>query len=348
MATILPTKSIYFNDVNLIPKLGVVKSRKDIPQELHRIIVSPMKSIVGGTFIQEASRLGLSVAIPRFLDINEKFRLYHLFEDSRQNNNQLCFIGIGLNEGDQNLMFFEQKFKYTPNISILVDMANGYIPQLKDKIGIISNYLGAIHNLLIGNIVTADGLEYIHTELHDFCQNLFCRIGIGNGMPCKSSDVAGINRGQITELMECDTLKGEISCREYMFGSGKKNYLVSDGGISKSGFALKAFGAGADYCLMGGYWKNALEAEANITGDNVYYGCASATQNKLAGLERHSEGKEIVIDKSKLNPLKDIVDELWGGLSSGISYVGHRSIKGFIGGGLFEEKNNSLPPKNRY
>ena len=45
MATILKTNSIYYNDVNLIAQRCKVESRKNIPIELNRIIVSPMQSL---------------------------------------------------------------------------------------------------------------------------------------------------------------------------------------------------------------------------------------------------------------------------------------------------------------
>ena len=50
MAQILKSKSIYYNDVNLVAQPCKVKSRKDIPVELNRVIVSPMEAIVGKTF----------------------------------------------------------------------------------------------------------------------------------------------------------------------------------------------------------------------------------------------------------------------------------------------------------
>ena len=57
MAQILKTKSIYYNDVNLIAQPCKVRSRRDIPVELNRIIVSPMEAIVGKTFALKANEL---------------------------------------------------------------------------------------------------------------------------------------------------------------------------------------------------------------------------------------------------------------------------------------------------
>lgn len=346
MSILLKTKSIYFNDVNLIPNLGKVKSRKEIPNELYRVIVSPMVSVVGPTFVKEAAKLGLSICTPRFLDLNSKLKLIDIFEQNKINKDQISFLSIGLNESIDTLININ---KYSPHHNILFDFANGYVPQIQDCVQSALKTIEFIDNLMIGNVVTGEGIFYL-SKLYSCCNNdLFIRVGIGNGKPCSSSDVAGINRGQITELMECDTEKRNVlSMASRLYKTWDKNVnLVSDGGISKSGFALKAFGAGANYVLMGSYFSKALEAETHISGDGTYFGCASDKQNKLAGLDKHSEGKVINIDKEELKSLEYLVKELWGGISSGVSYVGHSSLSDFIGNGIFEEKCNSLPPKNR-
>lgn len=346
MPTLLPKKSIYFNDVNILPSLGKVESRKDIPKELYRIIVSPMLAVVGETFVKEAAILGLSVCTPRFISTEQKLRLWDIFIENRRNPLQTCFVSVGLNEKEQDLYIIRRHFLDSDGRrifcrNILVDIANGYVPQIKERIKAIHGEEQFISRLMVGNIVTAQGIRYL-SGLTEHCNELYIRVGIGNGKPCSSSDVAGINRGQITELFECYDERGIHSA----FSNTKIN-LVSDGGISKSGFALKAFGAGADYVLMGSYFSHALEAETHINGDGTYFGCASEKQNKLAGLKKHAEGKEFKIDKNTLKPLDYLVGELWGGLSSGISYCGYKSLTELIGNGIFEEKSNSLPPKNR-
>jgi hypothetical protein len=76
MAQILKSKSIYYNDVNLVAQPCKVKSRKDIPVELDRIIVSPMEAIVGETFALKANELGLTVCLHRFCSIEEQAALH--------------------------------------------------------------------------------------------------------------------------------------------------------------------------------------------------------------------------------------------------------------------------------
>ena len=342
MPTLLKSKSIYFNDVNLLPAPGKVKSRKEVPNELHRVIVSPMVSVVGETFIKEAAKLGLSVCTPRFLPMQKKINGQHFFNINRIDNRQICFLSIGLNESLEDLLKLNAYNRFPQNV--LFDIANGYVPHLEESVKRVYDIIGPFKNLMVGNIVTLGGFYQLE-KLVDYCDNLFIRVGIGNGKPCSSSDVAAVNRGQLTELFELVGVKDQIN--KLLIKDGKRINLISDGGISKSGFALKAFGAGADYVLMGSYFSKAEEAETHISGDGTYFGCASEKQNKLAGLTKHSEGKVMEVNKNEIKPLKYLVDELWGGISSGISYVGYQSVGQFIGKGIFEEKCNSLPPKGR-
>ena len=338
MAIILKTKSIYLNDCVLIPKVGKVRSRKEVPDEKHKIIISPMLSVIGQTFIKEAARLGLSVALPRFISKEKKVELFNTFQFYRLNRDQLCFVSVGMHEKADDLRYIKTN---TKSKNWLIDVANGYMVGWEDAVQELKNSIGDIHSLMVGNIVTSEGVDYLWDRLNGYCDHLYIRCGIGNGSCCASSDVTSVNRGQITEIMECSNCKTYVDNQERCF-------LVSDGGIYKSGFVLKAWGAGASYVLMGGYFSKAEEAECNINGDGIYFGCASEKQNKLAGLDKHSEGKEIPVPKESLKSLSYLVDELWGGIRSGISYVGYKSVGEFIGNGTFEIKINSLPPRVRY
>ena len=56
--------------------------------------------------------------------------------------------------------------------------------------------------------------------------------------------------------------------------------------------------------------------------------------------------KDLKITK-ELVPLENLVRDLWGGLASYVSYSGYNSLTNAIGNGVFEVKENSLPPRNR-
>ncbi len=312
---ILNTQSLYYDDVNLIAQpQNKIKSRTDIPKELDRIIISPMSAVVGKTFARKALELGLSVCVPRFGGIERQKEILENCSDYF-NLHSLC-VSVGLDDWKS----VEGLKIYCRNI--LIDVANGY---LKDVAEFASRLKMDGFNVMVGNVHSRNGVECFSNSL--------IRCGIGGGSVCQTSLVSGYTRGQITELMEC---------ADGLLKRSTGNGIIADGGVKDSGCAVKAFGAGADYVMMGGYFSYAEEAESVINGDLTYWGGASEKQQILQYGEkrRHSEGKVVSIDKSRVKPLKELVDDLWGGISSGVSYSGYGSLSEFIGNGVFEVKHS--------
>ena len=325
MAEILKTKSIYYNDVNLVAQPCKVKSRKDIPVELNRIIVSPMEAIVGKTFALKANELGLTACLHRFCSIEEQVELYNSLPYKYN-----VFVSIGLNDWDR-----VKALKDAGADKWLIDMANGYMhKEISECVNKLAEQ-APIYDLMMGNVHTAEGFQLLRGIKPDVKMEKYIRVGIAGGSPCATNDSTGYNRGPITEIMEIE---------ECTYDSDP--FIIADGGIKNSGYAAKAFGAGADYVMMGGYFAKAFEAETHVRGDGHYWGGASHKQQILSTgkVYRHSEGKEIPI-LDELSPLETLVDELWGGISSAVSYSGCDTLENFIGNGVFELKQNSLPPR---
>jgi GMP reductase len=332
MAQILKSKSIYYNDVNLIAQPCNVKSRKDIPVELNRIIVSPMEAIVGKTFALKANELGLSLCLHRFCSIEEQVELYNSLPNKRN-----VFVSIGLNDWDRVDALAE-----AGATSWLIDMANGYMAKEIEDCVIKLSERASIHDLMMGNVHSERGFQMLSAIRTNKTFMRYIRVGIAGGSPCATNDSTGYNRGPITEIME---IEGSNPWDPYL-DHRHKPFIIADGGIKNAGYAAKAFGAGADYVMMGGYFAKAFEAETHVIGDGYYWGGASHKQQRNVNgfASRHSEGKEIPITDI-LMPLEDLVKELWGGLSSAVSYGGYDSLSKFIGNGVFELKQNSLPPR---
>jgi len=328
MATILDSKSIYYNDVNLIARLARVNSRSEVPRELNRIFVSPMSSIIGKTFAHEANRLGLGLLLHRFCTPVEEVELFQSIPDKSN-----VFCSIGLADWERVNMLKDAGCE-----NWLIDIANGYIPSIKDSVNTLSAVKDIkISKVMCGNVHSLAGYRFLDKVLKYWGIGKYIRVGIAGGSPCATSDTTGVNRGQITEIMEC------AEERDLQVNSN----LCADGGIKNGNYAAKAFAAGADYILMGGYFAKAKEAETHIKGDGSYWGGASYKQAELYSKvsRKHSEGKILKIDTAEVKPLETLVDELWGGLSSAVSYCGASSLSGLISNGVFEIKQNSLPPK---
>lgn len=322
MAKILDTKSIYYNDVNLIAKPAKVESRSKVHRELHRIIVSPMHAVVGQTFAKKATEIGLTVCQHKFCDIDNAVLNYSVVP-YKQN----LFVSIGLNDWDRARELAEEGAT-----NWLIDCANGYLPQITDVVSkLISRH--KVTRLMIGNIMTKEGVS-LYKEFVNEIPEIIIRVGIAGGSACSTSDATGYNRGNITEIMECSNTADVLGIK-----------IVADGGIKNGNYAAKAFGAGADYVMMGGYFAKAKEAYTWENGDGTYWGGASTKQQQLyGGVRRHSEGKVYEVDRSTVKSLDELVEDLWGGLSSAVSYSGYKTLTEFVGNGTFEIKENSLPP----
>lgn len=322
MPNLLASKSLYYDDINLIarPQMGlwsedkISQSRETVRKELDRIIVSPMAAIVGEAFALEALNLGLTVCLPR-LSKNKEFQKDFLLNNSGLSNNSLSrlYVSVGLND--------YKSVEKLNHQNVLIDVANGY---LSSVVFFQQQLVKRGFNVMCGNVHSAEGFGLYEP-------NTVVRVGIGQGSVCKTRFATGYTRGQVTEILDCYDAQ---SRHESLF----KTQICADGGLKTSGDIVKAFALGANYVMIGGLLKNAKEAQNVIDGDYSYWGGASHKQQLITygKIKRHSEGGEVSVDKENITSLKDIVNDIWGGISSGVSYSGFSSVSELIGNGTFE------------
>jgi len=328
---ILNSKSIYYDDVNLIAQPTELKSRKDVPQELERIIVSPMQSIIGLIFASRALTLGLSVCLHRFdATIQDRLQLINSVFMNMKNPNsavERVWVSVGLKDLENIEAIMHQGVQ-----NIIIDVANGYMSEVIEfacQMHFKSNQ--RIKKLMLGNI-HSDSILPDYQILANYLKiPVYFRCGIASGSVCNTKSMTGYNRGQITEIEEC---------ANWIEENNSNLLLVADGGIKDPACAAKAFGAGAEYIMMGGYFAHAKEAQHVVDELYKFWGGASEFQQILSKgkAERHSEGKEKDIHPDNLISLEKLVDNLWGGISSAVSYSGHHSLTKFIGNATFEIK----------
>jgi GMP reductase len=123
-----------------------------------------------------------------------------------------------------------------------------------------------------------------------------------------------------------------IECADAAHGLG--GHIISDGGCSRPGDVAKAFGAGADYVMLGGMFAGHEECEGDIITENgkeymEFYGMSSSTAMKkyTGGVAdyRASEGKTVRI--SYRGKVEETVRDILGGVRSACTYVGAARLK---------------------
>ena len=115
---------------------------------------------------------------------------------------------------------------------------------------------------------------------------------------------------------------------------GLHGLICADGGCTSPGDLAKAFGAGADFVMLGGMLAGHDECGSEIVDEDGvrkmrFYGMSSReAMNKYAGgvaEYRASEGKEVLLDYR--GPVENTVQEILGGVRSACTYVGARKLR---------------------
>jgi GMP reductase len=216
---------------------------------------------------------------------------------------------------------------------VCVDVANGYT---ENFVKFISNLRLQYPHLIImaGNVVTMEMTQALILAGADIV-----KVGIGPGSVCTTRKMAGVGYPQLSAIIEC---------AETAHGLGA--LVCADGGCTVPGDINKAFGAGADFVMLGGMLaghdqsggdlisKAFLMDELDPSAGTQYvdtreykrfYGMSSDTaMNKHNGgvaKYRASEGKTVEVPYR--GDVNDTIQGILGGLRSMMTYIGATKLK---------------------
>ena len=200
---------------------------------------------------------------------------------------------------------------------ICIDIANGYSEHFVDFIKQVRKDQPFI-NIIAGNVVTADMTQELILAGADVV-----KVGIGPGSVCTTRIQTGVGYPQLSAVIECADA-----------AHGLGGHVIADGGCTCPGDVAKAFGAGADFVMLGGMLAGHAEGggeESIIDGQEtrMFYGMSSDTamEKHSGGVAdyRSSEGRTVFVpDRGEV---KDTVLDILGGLRSTCTYVGAPSLK---------------------
>ncbi len=208
---------------------------------------------------------------------------------------------------------------------IVIDIAHGHSDNVISVIKELRAMFGDIQ-IIAGNVATKEGTEDLIAAGADCI-----KVGVGPGSACTTRLVTGCGVPQLTAVMECAETAEKHGIP-----------IIADGGIKQPGDIVKAIGAGASTVMLGGMLAGTTQSPGEVLLRNgqrikLYRGMASvdatlSRQTKESGFNLAKkvpkqivpEGVEAVIPfKGDVN---DILNQLMGGLRSGMSYVGAKSI----------------------
>lgn len=209
-------------------------------------------------------------------------------------------------------------FNRNPHLKfICIDVANGYSEHFVDFVKRTRNdYPDKV--IIAGNVVTGEMVEELLLAGADII-----KVGIGPGSVCTTRVKTGVGYPQLSAIIECADA-----------AHGLGGQIISDGGCTTPGDIAKAFGAGADFVMLGGMLAGHDESSGEIieeSGKKVkkFYGMSSTTaMEKYAGgvaEYRASEGKTVTVPYR--GPIENTLQDILGGIRSACTYVGAQRLK---------------------
>ena len=196
---------------------------------------------------------------------------------------------------------------------ICVDVANGYSEHFGDFIEDVRKRWPN-KTIIAGNVVTGDMTQELILRGADIV-----KVGIGPGSVCTTRIQTGVGYPQLSAIIECADA-----------AHGLGGHIIADGGCTCPGDVAKAFGAGADFVMLGGMLAGHDEGGGTIEdGKITFYGMSSDTamEKHHGGVAnyRSSEGRTVSVPYK--GPVEKTILDLLGGLRSTCTYVGAPTLK---------------------
>lgn len=228
------------------------------------------------------------------------------------------YIAVSTGTGENDLNKIHQIFSRFPRLKFLcIDVANGYSEHFVEFVE------KARHDfedkiIMAGNVVTGEMVEELLLSGADIV-----KVGIGPGSVCTTRVKTGVGYPQLSAIIEC---------ADAAHGIGGQ--IISDGGCTTPGDVAKAFGAGADFVMLGGMLAGHDECSGEFIEQDgkkfkLFYGMSSATamEKHAGGVAdyRASEGKTVRVEYR--GPVDNTVKDILGGIRSTCTYVGAAKLK---------------------
>lgn len=351
-------ETLTFNDVLIVPKFSTVESRKDVnlsfngpgyPYMELPVISANMDSVTGPEMARAMLAYGAQACLHRFYSIDENVKA---FIDSKVGGTggyrvPMVSIGLGVTELDRAKALYDAGAQ-----TFIIDVAHGAQMAVVNQLKALREIVLGNGGIVVGNFASRKSVRDFLVQFNGNLEGI--KVGVGPGSACSTRVKTGIGYPQFSAVSEI--------CEELVY-SGIT--VIADGGLKTPGDCAKALGAGASLLMMGGMLAGTEESpgdkvwetntgyhgkeivypkkrnddgilvldmnyEINLPCFKKYRGSASKesydSQGKT-GSHRTSEGESFYVPYK--GSVKDVLQDIEGGLRSAFTYVGAYNLDEF-------------------
>jgi len=319
--------------------VGIITNRdlrftKNLKAKVKDLMTKKVITVNEGVNSEYAKKLLHKYRIEKLVVVNKQFKCTGLitvkdleksqvFPDASKDKNQSLRVAGAIGVNKEGLNRAELLLESGAD-ALILDTAHGHSQSVINTVKNIKKKF-KFKNLIVGNVATGDAAK----ELADNGADTI-KVGIGPGSICTTRVVAGVGMPQFTAIQNVS-----LAIKNY------KVKVIADGGIRYSGDIAKAIGAGADMVMIGSLFAGTDEAPGEIF---YYQGRSYKSYRGMGSLSAMARGsadryfQEDIKDNLKLvpegiegrvpyrGPVKNIINQLVGGLKASMGYIGAKTI----------------------
>lgn len=308
-----------FDDVALVPQFNNIPSRTEPTLDTWMsksrkiqipLLASNMDTVIGEELAEILIHNGVIPIYHRFTDFDTQMKWVQRFRDK-------TFISCGL---QSNKMSETHRLLEMGALGVCIDVAHGHSNRMFAAIEEIKK-AHPDKEVIAGNVCTPMAYHDLVNAGADAV-----KVGVGPGAACTTRIVTGFGVPQFSAIYECARIAEKLRIP-----------LIADGGIRGSRDLVLALAAGASSVMIGKLFALTSESAAQKRPSSSspsgfeakYRGQASEDfQNDFYGSIKEktvAEGVDFWAPMS--GSTQELIDRLLGGLRSGMTYGGARSIK---------------------
>ncbi|MCE7860661.1 MAG: IMP dehydrogenase [Chloroflexi bacterium CFX2] len=322
--------------------VGIVTTRDLLFEEgddrpVKEIMTREVRSAPPGTSLKDAERLLHQHRVEKLPLVDQDGRVTGLvtmkdimkitqFPQATKDSKGRLAVGAAVGVRDKEMRRVETALKAGADC-IVVDIAHG---DSHLEIEMVENIRKRFPEAQIigGNVATADGTRRLIDAGVDAV-----KVGVGPGSICITRQVAGSGVPQLTAIIECANAARD---------SGTP--IVADGGIRFPGDVAKAIAAGASAVMIGSLLAGTDESPGMLmTRRGHRYKASRGMASLAANIERNKrEGNDLTREEIEeyvaegveaavpyRGKAREVLNQLVGGLQSGMSYSGAHTVDEF-------------------